>query len=58
MKKFLMLNDTTLVKYKEEIEINLNDERFIVSNWVEELNKPSIIPPRRKPVSNIKKKFL
>ena len=52
-----MLNDRTLEKYMEEIEIKLNDERFIVSNWVEELNKPSIITPRRKPVSNTKKNF-
>lgn len=53
-----MLNDMTLEKYKEEIEIKLTNEKFIVSNWVQELSKPSIISPRRKPVSNIKKKFL
>ena len=53
-----MLNDITLEKYKEEIEIKLTNERFIVSNWVQELNKPSIIAPRRKPVSNTKKKFI
>ena len=53
-----MLGNITLEKYKEEIEIKLTDERFIVSNWVEELKKPSIIPPRRKPVSKTKKKLL
>ena len=58
MKKFLILNDTTLENYKEEIEIKLTNERFIVSNWIQELNKPSIIAPRRKPVSNTKKKFI
>ena len=30
----------------------------MVSTWVEELNKPSIIPPRKKPISKIKKKLL
>ena len=29
-----------------------------MSKWVEELNKPSIIPPRKKPISKIKKKLL
>lgn len=53
-----MLGDITLEKYKEEIEIKLSVERLKVNSWVEELNKPSIILPRRKPVSKTRKNFL
>ena len=50
-----MLNDITLEKYKEDIEIKFIDERLVVRKWVEVLNKPSIILPRKKPVSKTKK---
>ncbi len=53
-----MLEKITLEKYKEEIELKLTNERYMVSTWVEELNKPSIIPPRKKPISKRKKKLL
>ena len=53
-----MLGEITLEKYKEEIELKLTDEKYIVCKWVAELNKPSIIPPRKKPISNLKKRLL